>query len=84
MVADLGQVSAEHCARLSEGWHPRDVQHDELHDANVFVSGKRHCFFDWGDASVSHPFVSLLVTLRMVARARDVANGALRSCCGFA
>ncbi len=46
MVADLGR-SAELCARLDRRWRPLDVQHDELHDANVFVSGNRHRFFDW-------------------------------------
>jgi aminoglycoside phosphotransferase (APT) family kinase protein len=45
------------------------VQHDDLHDANVFVNGERLIFFDWGDASVGHPFSSLLVSLN-VARHR--------------
>lgn len=43
------------------GGVPPTLQHDDLHDANVFVSGNRHRFFDWGDASVAHPFISLRV-----------------------
>ena len=74
VMADLGQY-VELCARLTDGGVPSTLQHDDLHDANVFISGNRHRFFDWGDASVSHPFVSLLVTLRVAARALDVQNG---------
>jgi hypothetical protein len=37
------------------------LQHDDLHDGNVFADGRRP--FDWGDACVGHPFSSLLVAL---------------------
>jgi hypothetical protein len=43
------------------------LQHDDLHDGNVFVGPHGHRFFDWGDASVSHPFGTLLVTFRSIA-----------------
>jgi hypothetical protein len=33
-----------------------------LHDGNIMVADDGYRFFDWGDASVAHPFVSLLVT----------------------
>ena len=73
-MADLTQY-AELCARLTDGGVPSTLQHDDLHDANVFVSGNRHRFFDWGDSSVSHPFISLLVTLRVARQALDLPNG---------
>jgi hypothetical protein len=57
------------CAELEAAGVAPTVQHDDLHDANVFIDGERLIFFDWGDASVSHPFCSLLVTLN-VARHR--------------
>ena len=66
---------AERCGRLADGGVPATLQHDDLHDANVFVSGNRHRFFDWGDASVSHPFLSLLVALRMAGQALALPNG---------
>jgi hypothetical protein len=72
--ADLGRYS-ELCGRLTDGGVPATLQHDDLHDGNVFVSGNRHRFFDWGDSSVSHPFVSLLVPLRVAARALGVPTG---------
>lgn len=35
----------------------------------------RYRFFDWGDASVTHPFPSLLVPLRVAADVLGVTNG---------
>ncbi|SNT64102.1 Phosphotransferase enzyme family protein [Asanoa hainanensis] len=48
------------CAELAGDGLGTSLQHDDLHDGNVFASGR---FFDWGDASVAHPFGTLLVTL---------------------
>jgi hypothetical protein len=39
------------------------LQHDDLHDGQVFVKGDRQLILDWGDAVVSHPFFTLSVTL---------------------
>jgi Phosphotransferase enzyme family len=66
---------AELCDVLTAGPVPASLQHDDLHDANVFVVGNGHRFFDWGDASVSHPFLSLLVALRMATSAMDLPEG---------
>jgi len=43
------------------------IQHDDLHDANVLRKGTRTVVFDWGDACVSHPFLSLTVAIRAAA-----------------
>ncbi|MDG4770945.1 aminoglycoside phosphotransferase family protein [Solwaraspora sp. WMMD792] len=56
MVADL-------CAELAQYGLPELLQHDDLHDAQVFVRDGRHLIMDWGDACVSHPFLTLSVTL---------------------
>jgi hypothetical protein len=66
---------AECCQKLAEGPVPVTLQHDDLHDANVFVAGNGHRFFDWGDSSVSHPFLSLLMPLRMATSALDLPVG---------
>ena len=43
------------------------VQHDDLHDAQVFFGRDGiHRVTDWGDACVSHPFLTLAVTLEGV------------------
>jgi hypothetical protein len=65
----------EWCAELEVAGVPPMVQHDDLHDANVFVDGERLIFFDWGDASVSHPFCSLLVTLNAASHRFELAPG---------
>ncbi|MCV2491934.1 aminoglycoside phosphotransferase family protein [Geodermatophilus sp. YIM 151500] len=74
LVAELPRYR-ELCDRLAASGIPPTVQHDDLHDGNVFVAGSLRRFFDWGDASVSHPFLSLLVALRMAARALGVPHG---------
>jgi hypothetical protein len=51
---------------------PASIQHDDLHDGNVFSSGR---FFDWGDASVQHPFGVLLVSLRAAADQLGIEDG---------
>lgn len=42
------------------------LQHDDLHDGQVFVHGDRQLILDWGDCVVSHPFFTLSVTLEGV------------------
>ncbi len=68
-------VVAGACLALADGGIPATLQHDDLHDGNVFVTDGHHRFFDWGDASVSHPYLSLLVALRMAARALVLPSG---------
>jgi hypothetical protein len=56
MVADL-------CAELASLGIPETLQHDDLHDGQVFVHNGQHRILDWGDACISHPFCTLSVTL---------------------
>jgi hypothetical protein len=58
---------ARMCSELAAYGIPETIQHDDLHDGNVFVRDGQYVFFDWGDACVSHPFHSLTVILRAVA-----------------
>ena len=46
---------------------PLSIDHGDLHDANIFVRGERYYFFDWGDASLTHPFFTLLIPIRHLA-----------------
>ena len=43
------------------------VQHDDLHSANVFTDHGRDQIIDWGDAVVTHPFLTMRVTLGVLA-----------------
>ena len=56
----------ELCEELAAYGLPETVNHDDLHDAQVFVRDGRHLLMDWGDACVSHPFFTLSVTLEGV------------------
>jgi hypothetical protein len=42
---------------------PETIQHDDLHDGQVFVRDGRYQLLDWADSCVSHPFFTLSVTL---------------------
>jgi hypothetical protein len=56
------------CARLAASPVPATIDHSDLHEGQIFAGADgRFVFFDWGDASVAHPFTSLLVALRVVA-----------------
>ncbi len=57
---------AELCSELAAHDVPETVQHDDLHMANVYAQGERPRLLDWGDASISHPFASLVVTFRFL------------------
>ena len=47
------------CAELAAYGIPESLNHGDFHDGNVLIKEGRITFFDWGDASVAHPFVSL-------------------------
>ena len=58
------------CADLAAYGVPLSLQHDDLHDNNVFgpaEPGGPLRVFDWGDAVVGHPFGVLLISLRVVS-----------------
>ena len=65
-VLALRPEFADACDRLAAYGIPETVQHDDLHDGNVFVRDGRYLFLDWGDSCVSHPLHSLVVTLRAI------------------
>jgi Phosphotransferase enzyme family len=54
------------CAELAARHLPETVQHDDLHGANVYARRGRLRLLDWGDASIGHPFASLVVTFRFL------------------
>ncbi len=43
------------------------IQHDDLHDGQIFLRDGHYRILDWGDACVSHPFLSMSVVERSVA-----------------
>ncbi len=65
---------AELCGELAAVDLPETIQMDDLHDGNVFVDGDQLRVFDWGDASVAHPFHGLGMLLTMAARRSGLAR----------
>jgi hypothetical protein len=65
----------EMCRALAEDGLPETIQHDDLHDGQVFVCDDRYLVFDWGDSCISHPLHSLTVTLRSIAWRLDLPPG---------
>jgi hypothetical protein len=57
---------SELCAELAARGVPETIQHDDLHQFNVYVRDGRPRILDWGDSSVGHPYFSLVATLRHV------------------
>lgn len=55
-------VWEEDAAILADSGIPDSIQHDDLHAGNVFAGSLQ--VFDWGDASVSHPWLSLAVAVQ--------------------
>jgi hypothetical protein len=64
------------CRRLADYGISESLHHDDLHDANIFVKDGGYRFADWGESCVTHPFFSLLVTLRSAAYQCGLAEGA--------
>lgn len=64
------------CDGLAERGIPDTLQHDDLHDGNLFVRNRHYVFFDWGDACITHPFHTLVVTLRALAYQQGLPSGA--------
>lgn len=58
-VKDKASGVEQICARLAACGIPESLNHGDFHDGNVLVRHGRITFFDWGDADVTHPFVSL-------------------------
>ena len=55
---------------------PETIQHDDLHDGQIFLKEGNLRFLDWGDANVSHPFHSVVVLERVVAHTFQLAPDA--------
>jgi hypothetical protein len=54
---------------------PETLQHDDLHDGQVFVQDGRELVSDWGDSCVSHPFHTLTVLLRALGWRHSLPPG---------
>jgi aminoglycoside phosphotransferase (APT) family kinase protein len=68
-------ISRSFATSSSHTMFPETVQHDDLHRANVYTEGGKLRVLDWGDSSISHPFVSLVVTFRFLEEVTKLPPG---------
>jgi hypothetical protein len=59
------------CAELAA--IPDALDHGDMHGGNVLVRSDEHRLVDWGDAQITHPFATLLITYQVdfVHRRKD-------------
>jgi Phosphotransferase enzyme family len=56
----------EMCEELAAFGISETIQHNDLHDGQVFIRGDDYRFLDWAEACISHPFFTMAVTLEGV------------------
>lgn len=67
MGGEFGDMAAE----LAASGIPQSLEHGDLHDGNTFASGLP---YDWGDASLSFPFFTLILPIRFAARKLEISE----------
>jgi hypothetical protein len=60
------------CAELADFGIPESINHGDFHDGNILIKDGRITFFDWGDADITHPFVSLRTFFVSIEMALDL------------
>jgi aminoglycoside phosphotransferase (APT) family kinase protein len=62
------------CAELAAYGIPDSLNHGDFHDGNILLKDGDLTFFDWGDASVTHPFTSLRTFFVSIEIALDLED----------
>jgi aminoglycoside phosphotransferase (APT) family kinase protein len=65
----------ELCNELATHDLPQTIQHDDLHHGNLYAQDDCLRVLDWGDASVAHPFASLVTTFRFLEERTGLSPG---------
>jgi hypothetical protein len=76
LLRELIPSVAGMCRELAGRGLPETIQHDDFHDGQIFVRDGGYLVFDWAEACVSHPFLTLAVTLRVLAHRLHLAEAA--------
>jgi len=72
-LRDYAPRFTELCTALAQLGIRESVQHDDLHMNNLFSDVGKLRVVDWGDASIAHPFFSLVVTFRFLEELNHLA-----------
>lgn len=57
---------ARMCEELAVSGLPATIQHDDVHGGNLYKRRDVYRLLDWGDSSISHPFMSLVSNFRLL------------------
>jgi len=60
---------------LRDGPVPETINNDDFTQGSIFLRDGSYRFLDWGDACVSHPFITLTVTQRVIEIAHELRVG---------
>jgi hypothetical protein len=63
------------CLELAAAAIPETMQHDDLHGNNVYPHNGAARILDWGDACVSHPFLTLFVAFLHLVELERLSRG---------
>jgi hypothetical protein len=74
-LGDFAPRFAQLCDELAAYAVPETIQHDDLHHLNLYARGGCLRVLDWGDASISHPFASVVVTFRFLEERTKLVPG---------
>jgi hypothetical protein len=71
------------CDELGAATFAHAIDHSDMHAGNILIGRDKRCLADWGDACITHPFVSPFVTYqhavpRLPASDRPAAARRLR------
>jgi hypothetical protein len=58
-LQDLAMRFKQICEELATFGIPASLNQGDFHDGNTLLRNGRITFFDWGEANVTHPFISL-------------------------
>jgi aminoglycoside phosphotransferase (APT) family kinase protein len=73
-VKDKASRFGQGCEELAAYGIPESLNHGDFHDGNVLIKDGQITFFDWGDASVTHPFTSLRTFFVSIEIALDLPD----------
>ena len=65
----------ELAAEVAAGPIEDSIEHADLHLRSVFIANDRLRVLDWGDASIAHPFFSLVVTFQFLRKTNGLQPG---------
>lgn len=68
LLHELSSHMVDLCQQLADFQIPETLEHGDFHDNNILIEDDQITINDWGDAFISHPFLSLAAALDSARR----------------